>query len=230
MDYVLNHHKALLHLCTHLSDDDLPRQSCETAIYRPQTPIDTQRLSMALGNGSGSVRSILRDRNTPGTGQSVRFFSRDAYRVISPDVSTTSPDNSTNGTSEASFQQKVSRTSRNGTPPQSTGQGSSGFHSAVVTVGEVNPPVTPRPATPMSQFSSTSSSENSRQEQNSCADTQSLSSSGLHNLKSMVISAPPPDYCLITPDNDHLSTYYFIYIHNCAYAKMYCYHRCGHDS
>ena len=36
---------------------------------------------------TGSVRSILRDRNTPGTGQSVRFFSRDAYHVISPDVS-----------------------------------------------------------------------------------------------------------------------------------------------
>ncbi|KAF8515720.1 hypothetical protein BU17DRAFT_51472 [Hysterangium stoloniferum] len=37
--------------------------------------------------GSGSIRSILRDRNTPGTGRSVRFFSRDVYRVISPDGS-----------------------------------------------------------------------------------------------------------------------------------------------
>lgn len=37
-----------------------------------------------------SVRSILRDRNTPATGQSVRFFSRDAYKVITPDVSTAS--------------------------------------------------------------------------------------------------------------------------------------------
>ncbi|KAJ6524563.1 hypothetical protein B0H19DRAFT_1200317 [Mycena capillaripes] len=36
---------------------------------------------------SGSVRSILRDRNTPGTGQNVRFFSRDAYKVLSPDQS-----------------------------------------------------------------------------------------------------------------------------------------------
>ncbi|GLB44159.1 hypothetical protein LshimejAT787_1600890 [Lyophyllum shimeji] len=35
----------------------------------------------------GSVRSILRDPKTPGTGQNVRFFSRDAYRVISPDQS-----------------------------------------------------------------------------------------------------------------------------------------------
>lgn len=37
-----------------------------------------------------SIRSILRDRNTPATGQSVRFFSRDAYKVITPDVSSAS--------------------------------------------------------------------------------------------------------------------------------------------
>jgi hypothetical protein len=37
-----------------------------------------------------SLRSILRDRNTPATGQSVRFFSRDAYRVVTPDGSATS--------------------------------------------------------------------------------------------------------------------------------------------
>ncbi|KAG2005896.1 hypothetical protein CC2G_002262 [Coprinopsis cinerea AmutBmut pab1-1] len=35
----------------------------------------------------GSVRSILRDPKTPGTGQNVRFFSRDAYKVISPEQS-----------------------------------------------------------------------------------------------------------------------------------------------
>ncbi|KAJ7938343.1 hypothetical protein B0H13DRAFT_1139546 [Mycena leptocephala] len=44
----------------------------------PATPLDAK---------SGSVRSILRDRNTPGTGQNVRFFSRDAYKVLSPDQS-----------------------------------------------------------------------------------------------------------------------------------------------
>ncbi len=38
----------------------------------------------------GSLRSILRDAQTPGTGQSVRFFSRDAYKVITPDVSNAS--------------------------------------------------------------------------------------------------------------------------------------------
>ena len=37
-----------------------------------------------------SVRPILRDPNTPGTGQSVRFFSREAFKVITPDQSTTS--------------------------------------------------------------------------------------------------------------------------------------------
>lgn len=35
----------------------------------------------------GSVRSILRDPNTPGTGQNVRFFSRDAYKVMTPEQS-----------------------------------------------------------------------------------------------------------------------------------------------
>ncbi|KAG6861812.1 hypothetical protein C0995_011693 [Termitomyces sp. Mi166 len=39
-------------------------------------------------SGFGSVRSILRDPKTPGTGQNVRFFSRDAYKVISPNQST----------------------------------------------------------------------------------------------------------------------------------------------
>ena len=43
-----------------------------------------------MDGGYGSLRSILRDRNTPATGQSVRFFSRDAYRVMTPDGSATS--------------------------------------------------------------------------------------------------------------------------------------------
>lgn len=37
-----------------------------------------------------SVRSILRDPHTPGTGQNVRFFSREAFKVITPDQSTAS--------------------------------------------------------------------------------------------------------------------------------------------
>ncbi|KAJ3500587.1 hypothetical protein NLJ89_g9729 [Agrocybe chaxingu] len=39
---------------------------------------------------SGSVRSILRDRNTPGTGQNVRFFSKEAFKIITPDQSLSS--------------------------------------------------------------------------------------------------------------------------------------------
>ncbi len=39
--------------------------------------------------GHSSVRSILRDRNTPGRGQSVRFFSRNEFKVITPDHSLT---------------------------------------------------------------------------------------------------------------------------------------------
>ncbi|KIJ26998.1 hypothetical protein M422DRAFT_236296 [Sphaerobolus stellatus SS14] len=65
----------------------------------PQTEVprmndkDTYDPSVELQpSGTGSIRSILRDRNTPATGRSVRFFSRDAYRVISPDASEASMD------------------------------------------------------------------------------------------------------------------------------------------
>lgn len=40
-----------------------------------------------MGPDFGSTRSILRDPKTPGTGQNVRFFSRDAYKVITPNQS-----------------------------------------------------------------------------------------------------------------------------------------------
>ncbi|TFK71541.1 hypothetical protein BDN72DRAFT_817280 [Pluteus cervinus] len=43
---------------------------------------------LAVDPRFNSVRSILRDPKTPGTGQNVRFFSRDAYKVISPEQST----------------------------------------------------------------------------------------------------------------------------------------------
>ncbi|KAJ7452151.1 hypothetical protein B0H11DRAFT_302820 [Mycena galericulata] len=55
-----------------------PSRAEESHPPDPSTPFETK---------SGSVRSILRDRNTPGTGQNVRFFSRDAYKVLSPDQS-----------------------------------------------------------------------------------------------------------------------------------------------
>jgi hypothetical protein len=57
---------------------------------QPETPASRKERA-----GSTSVRSILREPNTPGTGQSVRFFSRDAFKVISPRASTaSSPANS----------------------------------------------------------------------------------------------------------------------------------------
>ncbi|KAF7297130.1 hypothetical protein MIND_00945900 [Mycena indigotica] len=55
-----------------------PTNADESRPFDPATPFDGK---------TGSVRSILRDRNTPGTGQNVRFFSRDAYRVLSPNQS-----------------------------------------------------------------------------------------------------------------------------------------------
>ncbi|KAJ2914892.1 hypothetical protein MD484_g5514, partial [Candolleomyces efflorescens] len=49
--------------------------------------MDEYPLPPGLNDRMGSVRSILREPNTPGTGQNVRFFSRDAYKVISPEIS-----------------------------------------------------------------------------------------------------------------------------------------------
>ncbi|KAF7325920.1 hypothetical protein MKEN_00442800 [Mycena kentingensis (nom. inval.)] len=55
-----------------------PSRAEEPRSVEPTTPFETK---------SGSVRSILRQQNTPGTGQNVRFFSRDAYHVLSPNQS-----------------------------------------------------------------------------------------------------------------------------------------------
>jgi chromosome segregation ATPase len=55
----------------------------------------------------GSVRSILRDPKTPGTGQNVRFFSRDALKAISPDASASSSE-----PSPISFADRLARVAR----------------------------------------------------------------------------------------------------------------------
>ncbi len=60
---------------------DTGRPSVESA-RSPMTPINETKF--------GSLRSILKPNNTPGTGQSVRFFSRDAYKFISPEASSSS--------------------------------------------------------------------------------------------------------------------------------------------
>ncbi|KAF7978184.1 hypothetical protein HWV62_1388 [Athelia sp. TMB] len=62
--------------------------SSPTSSFHDADENDTAR--SPLGFATGSVRSILRGPKTPGTGQNVRFFSRDAYKVISPDASLTS--------------------------------------------------------------------------------------------------------------------------------------------
>lgn len=67
------------------------RQSQDS--IRPQLHDFTARTPITPTTAEGrfnSLRSILRDGNTPATGQSVRFFSRDAYKVITPDISNAS--------------------------------------------------------------------------------------------------------------------------------------------
>lgn len=56
--------------------------------YQDPIPRESQdSLRSPMGTDFGSTRSILRDPKTPGTGQNVRFFSRDAYKVITPNQS-----------------------------------------------------------------------------------------------------------------------------------------------
>ncbi|KAI0945184.1 hypothetical protein AcV7_001791 [Taiwanofungus camphoratus] len=85
--------KSSLHL-SNGSDVSLSRPSLESTERQSQGLIhpaeDMPPITPTTENKFGSLRSILRDRNTPATGQSVRFFSRDAYKVITPDVSSTS--------------------------------------------------------------------------------------------------------------------------------------------
>ena len=56
------------------------RNTIETASHT-ETPMDGKY---------GSLCSIFRDRNTPATGQSVRLFSRNVFRVMTTDGSATS--------------------------------------------------------------------------------------------------------------------------------------------
>lgn len=71
--------------------EELSRPLAESLRITTQDPVE---LDFAPNPGPdanfGSVRSILRDPHTPGTGQSVRFFSREAFKIITPDQSMTS--------------------------------------------------------------------------------------------------------------------------------------------
>lgn len=69
-------------------DTALPPQDTSAPRTHDTTkPTLTPLIDPSKYTNANSVRSILRDPNTPGTGQNVRFFSRDAYKVISPDQS-----------------------------------------------------------------------------------------------------------------------------------------------
>ncbi|KAG1731384.1 hypothetical protein EDB19DRAFT_1334961 [Suillus lakei] len=87
--------RSHLHLRSNSSQVSLTRGSSDTVR-------DSSRPSL-----EGSVRSILRDPKTPGTGQNVRFFSRDAYKVISPDAS-----GSTSEPSPITFADRLARVAR----------------------------------------------------------------------------------------------------------------------
>ncbi|KAI0777810.1 hypothetical protein BD413DRAFT_467197 [Trametes elegans] len=76
-----------LPVCQHVSPFQ-PRQSQDSISVR--SPEVARGPITPTADKFNSLRSILRDGHTPGTGQSVRFFSRDAYKFISPDISAAS--------------------------------------------------------------------------------------------------------------------------------------------
>ncbi|THH33286.1 hypothetical protein EUX98_g934 [Antrodiella citrinella] len=67
-----------------LSQDDTVGRGSLESNRPPATPITPHE------GRFGSLRSILKPNHTPGTGASVRFFSRDAYKTLSPDNSNNS--------------------------------------------------------------------------------------------------------------------------------------------
>ena len=66
-----------------------PRPSHDTlrSYQEPMPRASQDSIRSPIDPNQSSVRSILRVPKTPGTGQNVRFFSRDAYKVVSPDQS-----------------------------------------------------------------------------------------------------------------------------------------------
>ena len=65
-------------------------ESPELLRVKTQDPVEPDLPpTPGLDGNFNSVRSILRDPHTPGTGQSVRFFSREAFKIITPDQSIT---------------------------------------------------------------------------------------------------------------------------------------------
>jgi len=64
------------------------KSSPESLRIKTQDPVEPDLApTPGLNANVNSIRPILRDPHTPGTGQSVRFFSREAFKVITPDQS-----------------------------------------------------------------------------------------------------------------------------------------------
>ncbi|KAJ7756815.1 hypothetical protein DFH07DRAFT_473315 [Mycena maculata] len=83
-----------------------PPETPRSMSCRDEPPsFNSNRSRSRAATFGGSVRSILREPNTPGTGKNVRFFSRDAYDVVTPEHS-----------AEAEYQPLIRRS----TPPEET--------------------------------------------------------------------------------------------------------------
>ncbi|KIP06376.1 hypothetical protein PHLGIDRAFT_90915 [Phlebiopsis gigantea 11061_1 CR5-6] len=87
-------------------DQDRPSTD---SLRTPITPIAESKFP-AEGR-FGSLRSILKPKDAPGTGQSVRFFSRDAYRVLTPEQTSASE------TDDAGFLNRIQRSAPSSSRP-----------------------------------------------------------------------------------------------------------------
>ncbi|KAJ7270899.1 hypothetical protein C8J57DRAFT_1507863 [Mycena rebaudengoi] len=143
----------------------------------PATPFDAK---------SGSVRSILRDRNTPGTGQNVRFFSRDAYKVLTPDQSVdseyqsvmTHPAGQTPAPPEETFLERLQR----------AGSTDSNASSGMPRFGSASKPSKSRPSL-VEVFSPLGSTED-----NSSSHSRASTKSGASDSQPKLPPIPAPDF------------------------------------
>ncbi|KAF8583400.1 hypothetical protein K439DRAFT_1412137 [Ramaria rubella] len=179
----------------------------------PHTPTVTEQQGDAFNplvevqpTGTSSIRSILRDRNTPGTGQSVRFFSRDAYHVISPDVSEEVDRGEIQSLNSEAFLAKLKQISPERIADQTRGELAKPYlahttspsdrvvdvfsppRSDVSAKSRKPLPLQPRHA-PRTRNMSVGSSRSSHSRSGSLCDSNSQSQS----LSSLTIPAPPAD-------------------------------------
>lgn len=103
---------------------ELSRPSPESLRIKTEDLVEPELVPTPGFDGNfNSVRSILRDPNTPGTGQNVRFFSREAFKIITPDQSMTSDlDNKpqpTNPQEPTTFLNRLNQSNMSGSTPPS---------------------------------------------------------------------------------------------------------------